>query len=96
MKFCHTLQTHLLPQWRFYYLDYDGLNIWLRDKTCHALPGSSATARGMSEEHEGVFGGMVYAEIEKVCVKVKGFEDGWCGLVPRQLVCRLFSVVLGE
>lgn len=75
MKFGEQLRSSIIPEYQWYYIDYDELKSDLKHATGPPLP-SSATGREWTEEDETRFVGKLEAELEKVHTKqqVKAME----------------------
>ncbi|KAI8846999.1 VTC domain-containing protein [Chytridium lagenaria] len=67
MKFAKRLRDHIHDEWRFYYLDYDGLKRLLKDRTA---------AGKFTEQDEATFVEQLERELEKVASfrQIKGDE----------------------
>ncbi|KAJ1915092.1 Phosphate metabolism transcription protein, partial [Tieghemiomyces parasiticus] len=56
MKFGQQLKENLYPEWRFYYLDYDSLKKYIKERVEH----------GFTEKDESTFIEMLEKELQKV------------------------------
>lgn len=61
MKFGEFLESNLYPEWRFYYVDYEGLKTMLKGRN-----GEDSGAGGFSEKDEANFVEALEREMEKV------------------------------